>query len=211
MSDNATFFRLLESDKRARAAEAENARLKSRLAVLERGQRENDKPTNGDDKPPGVPAEDDDESEYETDPKTGKRRKKVKAEDQEDACPDKPRTEDQEEKATKAAALMIVNCHRRSLGLPLVSRLIQDESAIPVALVSPHDSEAFAKCVIGAFRKAKGLPPLAPVPNGDGPAVPYDGSQSCAGLTVYRPGDVVTLDDDEAARLIGLGIVEASP
>lgn len=49
------------------------------------------------------------------------------------------------------------------------------------------------------------------VPDGAGPAVPYDGSQSCAGLTVYRPGDVVTLDDDEAARLIGLGIVEASP
>ena len=49
------------------------------------------------------------------------------------------------------------------------------------------------------------------VPDGGGPSMPYDGSQSCAGLTVYRPGDVVTLDDDEATRLICLGIVEASP
>ena len=49
------------------------------------------------------------------------------------------------------------------------------------------------------------------VPNGDGPSVPYDGSQSCAGLDVYKPGDTVTLDDDEATRLIGLEIVEASP
>ena len=107
-----------------------------------------------------MPAEDDDESEYETDPKTGKRRKKVKAGEDDDACPDKPRTEDQEEAAAKAAALMILNCHRRSLGLPTIAHLIQDES-IPAAVAIDHrDSEVFARAVIAAHRRATGRPPL---------------------------------------------------
>jgi len=54
----------------------------------------------------------------------------------------------------------VINAYRRANGLPMVSRLIQDESAIPARFVSPDDSEAFAKCVIVAWRKATGRPPL---------------------------------------------------
>ena len=143
----------LAADKRAKAAEAEAAKLRARIVELEARVQSDDDPK---DKPPGVPAEDDDSDDI--DPKTGKRRIKKKAEDQ--AC-DKPRTEDDEEATSKARALMIVNCHRRSLGQAPIAKLIQDGSAIPVNYVSPQDSEAFAKCVIGAWRKATGRPPLA--------------------------------------------------
>jgi len=148
---------------RAKAAEAENALLKVRLATLEaRLQKENDKPTNGDDKPPGVPGEDDEELD-----ENGKlKKRKVKAADdkpaeQNEGC-DKPRTEDQEEAKAKSVALMVINCYRKALGLPLAAKLVQDESPVPAGVTIDHrDSDAFAKCVVASWRKATGRPPLA--------------------------------------------------
>ena len=46
-------------------------------------------------------------------------------------------------------------------GLPTITRLIQDESVVPVGLVDQRDSEAFAKCVVASWLKATGRPPLA--------------------------------------------------
>lgn len=165
MSDNATFSRLLEANKRAKAAEAENARLKSRLAVLERAaqlQKENDRPSDA----PAIPdAEEDDEAsgawEIGEDGKLRRVKKAVdeKPDEQNEGC-DKPKTEEQqEEAAAKARALLVINAWRRSLGLPTIAKLIQDET-IPAGLVSPDDSEAFAKCVVASWRKATGRPPL---------------------------------------------------
>ena len=161
VDNNESFARLLEANKRARTAEAEAAKLRARLAEL---QKENDRPSDA----PAVPdsSEDDEASGAWEIGEDGKlRKRKVKADDKpadEQGC-DKPKTEEQqEEAATKARALLVVNAWRRSIGLPLVSRLIQDESIVPAGLViDPRDSETLARAVVGAFRKAKGLPQLA--------------------------------------------------
>ena len=116
MVDNTDFFTRLETDKRARVAEAEVALLKARLAVLE------GRVQSVDDEKKGNPPTDDEETgdadEPGIDPKTGKpRRKKVKAEEEDEAC-DEPKTEDQEEATAKATALLVVNCYRHSLKAP---------------------------------------------------------------------------------------------
>ena len=138
---------------RAKAAEAENARLKARLAEL---QKENDKPSDA----PAVPNSSEEEDEasgpWEIDPQTGKLRRVKKAVDE------KPDEQQQEEARAKAAALLVINAYRNANGLPLVSRLIQDESAIPAGIAIDHrDSEIFARAVVAAHRRATGLPPLA--------------------------------------------------
>lgn len=151
----------LMADARARAktAEAENARLKSRLAELEARVQSEDNPK---DKPPGVPAEDDDELDENGKPK----KRKTKADDKpadEQGCDDKPRTEDDEEARSKAAALLMINAYRRAVGQKPIAKLIQDESAIPAGLViDPRDSETLARAVVAANRRALNLPQLKP-------------------------------------------------
>jgi len=150
----------LAADKRARTAEAENARLKARLAELEARLQSVDDDKKGN--PPTDDEETGDADETGIDPKTGKpRKRKAKAEDEDGAC-DKPKTEDQEETKARATALLVVNSWRKANGLPLVSRLIQDETPVPIGVrIDPRDSETFARAVVAAHRRALNLPPLA--------------------------------------------------
>lgn len=62
---------------------------------------------------------------------------------------------------TNALALAIVNAGRRANGLPVVTKLVQDDTVASFAEV-PTDPEGFARAVAAAHRKALNLPPLKP-------------------------------------------------